>query len=688
MSNYTVALSGLQNTSLAIDTVSNNIANANTVGYKAGEYVFADQFVKAINPADQARVGMGTQSLGVRRPMLQGTITNSANPLDLAISGKGMFRLLQGSGGAGSVDPSAVYYSRNGQFNIDKEGYIVNENGMYLTGYQPSLDGNSVTDDLIKNNGLLRMPNSNLPGNETTTSHIAALLDSKAQAFTTTANVAFDPTQATYNNKTSQTVFDNEGNSHTLEVYYRRVSDGSLTIESKADGSGYTYSPGPSSSPNTLGATLVTLNKESLLRVDSPAMAAAMSNVTVSGQTSFTLSSAPNLAGTNVSVAGKKIFINGVDSGAVVGAHTAGGTTINVANAGTISVPNGAAVTFYDPDLTATANSAPTAATTLTLSTVADMKLGDKIYLGSPAVDSGATIIAINGSVVTLSKAVTSTSTAVTVKHALNMTLITPDGTEITVQGATNRKSSGENLTTTMARVEVYSSLDNKFYDYQDASSTSSRRLTPDTQGINGGYKAVSLLNFIGGRNIDSLVTDPLSGNPTFTTTTKLSTRVTNQAGGSSDLVIDLDLSDTTLQAGAFQITHSRQNGEPLARLTNVTVDNQGRIVGVYGTGKQQFVGQVALVHFENSEGLIPVGKNAFAASVDSGTEHSADGVVVGRAGTGIFGDVKGQALESSNVDLANELVRLMVLQRSYSANSQSMKAFDQTLRDTLQMVS
>jgi flagellar hook protein FlgE len=688
MSNYTVALSGLQNTSLAIDTVSNNIANANTVGYKAGEYVFADQFVKAINPADQARVGMGTQSLGVRRPMLQGTITNSVNPLDLAISGKGMFRLLQGSGGAGSVDPSAVYYSRNGQFNIDKEGYIVNENGMYLTGYQPSLDGNSVTDDLIKNNGLLRMPDSNLPGNETTTSHIAALLDSKAQAFTTTANVAFDPTQATYNNKTSQTVFDSEGNSHTLEVYYRRVSDGTLTIESKSDGSGYTYSPGPSSSPNTLGATLVTLNKESVLRVDSPAMAGAMSNATVNAQGSFTLSSAPNLAGSNVSVAGKKIFINGVDSGSVVNSGFAvGDTTITLAS-GTISVPNGAAISFYDPDISTTASAAPTNATTITMTSVANMKIGDKLYMGSPAVDTGATIVAINGSVVTLSKAVTNASTAVVVKHALNMTLITPDGTQITVQGATNKKSSGENLTTTMARVEVYASMDNKFYDYQDLAATSNRHLTPDSQGINGGYKAVSLLNFIGGRNIDSLVTDPLSGNPTFKTTTKLSTRVTNQAGGSSDLVIDLDMSDTSLQAGAFQITHSTQNGEPLARLTNVTVDNQGRIVGIYGSGKQQYVGQVALVHFEHSEGLIPVGKNAFAASIESGTEQSAEGVVVGRAGTGIFGDVKGQALESSNVDLANELVRLMVLQRSYSANSQSMKAFDQTLRDTLQMVS
>jgi flagellar hook protein FlgE len=599
-----------------------------------------------------------------------------------------MFRLLQGSGGAGSVDPSAVYYSRNGQFNIDKEGYIVNENGMYLTGYQPSLDGNSVTDDLIKNNGLLRMPDSNLPGNETTTSHIAALLDSKAQAFTTTANVAFDPTQATYNNKTSQTVFDSEGNSHTLEVYYRRVSDGTLTIESKSDGSGYTYSPGPSSSPNTLGATLVTLNKESVLRVDSPAMAGAMSNATVNAQGSFTLSSAPNLAGSNVSVAGKKIFINGVDSGSVVNSGFAvGDTTITLAS-GTISVPNGAAISFYDPDISTTASAAPTNATTITMTSVANMKIGDKLYMGSPAVDTGATIVAINGSVVTLSKAVTNASTAVVVKHALNMTLITPDGTQITVQGATNKKSSGENLTTTMARVEVYASMDNKFYDYQDLAATSNRHLTPDSQGINGGYKAVSLLNFIGGRNIDSLVTDPLSGNPTFKTTTKLSTRVTNQAGGSSDLVIDLDMSDTSLQAGAFQITHSTQNGEPLARLTNVTVDNQGRIVGIYGSGKQQYVGQVALVHFEHSEGLIPVGKNAFAASIESGTEQSAEGVVVGRAGTGIFGDVKGQALESSNVDLANELVRLMVLQRSYSANSQSMKAFDQTLRDTLQMVS
>ena len=248
MSNIATALSGLQNVSLAIDTVSNNIANANTVGYKSGEYVFATQFLNGRSSSDQSSTGQGTQTLGVRRPMTQGAITNSANSLDLAISGKGMFRLLQGSGSVELADPSAVYYSRNGQFGVDKNGYIVNENGMFLTGYQPSLDGTQITDDLIKNNGLLRMPDNNLPGSNTSNSTLSAMLDSTGTAFTETANVSFDPITASYNNKTTQTVFDNSGNSHTLEVYYRRITDSTLSIISGA--SGYTYTPSTSASPN------------------------------------------------------------------------------------------------------------------------------------------------------------------------------------------------------------------------------------------------------------------------------------------------------------------------------------------------------------------------------------------------------------------------------------------------------
>jgi flagellar hook protein FlgE len=512
-----------------------------------------------------------------------------------------------------------VYYSRNGQFAVDKEGYIVNENGLYLTGYQPTVDGTGISDDLIKNNGLLKMPNSNLPGVETTTSRLSALLDSTGSAFTTNDNVAFDTTQNTYNNKTTQTVFDNDGNARTLEVYYRRVNDGTLTITSQANGSGYTYAPSRASDPNTLGQTSVTLNSNSVLRVDTAPVTSAQA-LNSSSDATVTLTGTRSVA----DVSGLRVFINGVDSGATV---TGGGTTNSLTTSGAVTVPAGAAVSFYPS--------------------------------GTDA------------------------------QKMLNMTLITPDGSKITVQGTTNKPNSGSTLTTTMARVEVYASLDGNFYGSStNPPATTNRNIPAHIAGGTLGYKPAAELTFIGGQNTDALVKDPVSGNPQFSTTATLSTRVTNQAGGSSDLVFKLDLTDTSLQAGAFQITNSTQNGQALARLTNVTVDNQGRIVGIYGTGTQKYVGQLALVHFDNFEGLMPVGKNAFAATNASGTEHSAEGVVVGRAGTGIFGDIKPQALESSNVDLANELVRLMVLQRSYTANSQSMRAFDQTLRDTLQMIS
>jgi flagellar hook protein FlgE len=689
MSNIATALSGLQNVSLAIDTVSNNIANANTIGYKAGEYVFATQFLSGSNSSDQPATGTGGQSLGVRRPMTQGAITNSVNPLDLAISGKGMFRLLQGSGSAATVDPSSVYYSRNGQFGVDKNGYIVNENGMFLTGYQPSMDGNQITDDLIKNNGLLRMPANNLSGNATSISTLSAMLNSTSTAFTKTANVSFDPTQATYNNKTTQTVFDSTGNSHTLEVYYRRITDSTLSITSGT--TGYTYSPSNSSSPYTLGTTSVLLNKETVLRVNTAPVASSLTSVASTGN-SLTLTAAPSNAGTAVAtLTGMKVFVNGIDSGVNVGTYTSASTTLPLT--GTLNIPSGAAVTLYDPDVALACNAiGGTALNTLTLTADhASVKVGDKLYLGSPAVDSGVTVLSKSSAApftVTLSSAIASTATAAVFKHPLSMTLITPDGAEIPVTGATNKKMSGEILTTTTSQVEVYASIDGKFYDYQDASTFSNRAANPETQGANGtGYKTVAKLSFMGGQNIDTIVKDSLSGDSMFKTTTKLTSRVTNQAGGSSDLILDLNLSGTELHAGSFQITKSTQNGESVARLTNITVDNAGRIVGVYGTGKQQFIGQVAMVSFDNEEGLIPVSKNAFTASSMTGTEQDGIGVTVGRAGTGVLGEIRSQALESSNVDLANELVRLMILQRSYSANSQSLKAVDQTLRDTLQMV-
>ena len=621
MSNYNVAFSGLDNVSRAIDAVSNNIANANTVGYKAGHWVFADQFMKAASSTDVARTGMGAQNLSVRRPMIQGTLTTSANPLDLAISGKGMFRLLSPAGlsTAGTtnrVDPSALYYTRNGQFSVNREGFIVNENGMYLTGYQTTPDG-TLTDDIygVRNKaGRISMPDANLVGNKTTASTLSAILDSTETAFTDNPGIEFDPRQNTFNHKTTQTIFDNEGNPHTLEVYYRRVEDESMNITAEADG--YSYVPSQNAIPNTGVGNKVILNKQSILRVDTESTVYGLSTNSVSAGTGPVQYNA--LVG-GAPTAGMSVYVNGVDTGATV---KAGATATSFETVGNVTVPSGAKVSFYPAGTT------------------------------------------------------------------LNMTLITPDGTEIAVQGTSNKPGGGQTLTTTKAHVEVYAAIDGRFMNRDDATNNYSSKVVLPEPLNSQGYKAVSELMFIGGRNIDALVPDVQSGNPTFSTKTTLTTVFTNAAGGTSNLVFDLDLTDTSLQASAFQVTRSVQNGEPMAKLTDVTVDNQGRIAGVYGNGKVRYAGQIALVHFDAFEQLSPVGKNAFAATVESGTEDSAEGVLVGHPGTGEFGEIKSQALESSNVDLSSELVRLMVLQRMYSANSQSMKAVDQVMRDSLQMVS
>jgi len=468
-------------------------------------------------------------------------------------------------------------------------------------------------------------------------------------------------------------------------VYYRRIMDSTLSITSGA--AGYTYTPSNSASPSILGTSNVTLNKDTVLRVNTAPLASTLTS-TASATNPVSLTAAPSNAGTQVTVtAGMKVFINGVDSGATVATYTAGATSFTTSPA--VTVPSGASVSFYAADLNPSVNSAlnPSSFTGVD---VTGLSVGDKVYLGG--VDTGATITALGTNTVTLSKSITSaaltSSTNVTFKHALAMTLITPEGTEIPVTGATNKKTSGEILTTTTSQVEVFASIDGKFFDYDDASTFSNRAALPETQGANGtGYKTVAKLSFMGGQNIDTIMKDTVSGEPLFKTTTTLTSRLANQAGGNTDMVFDLDLSGTQLHAGAFQMVKSIQDGEAVARLSSVTVDNAGRIVGVYGTGKQQLIGQVAMVNFDNEDGLIPIGKNAFAPSNMTGTEQDGVGVTVGRAGTGALGEIRSQALEASNVDLANELVRLMILQRSYSANSQSLKAVDQTLRDTLQMV-
>ena len=123
------ARSGLQVTSQKAEIVATNVANASTVGFKNSSTVFADAYASSLTGAvSKVQIGIGSAVQAVRQAFTQGNITTTSNPLDMAINGNGFFEVELQSGG--------YALTRNGQFNIDKQGYIITSLGDRLMGYQ------------------------------------------------------------------------------------------------------------------------------------------------------------------------------------------------------------------------------------------------------------------------------------------------------------------------------------------------------------------------------------------------------------------------------------------------------------------------------------------------------------------------------------------------------------------------
>jgi flagellar hook protein FlgE len=126
-------LSGLNASSKNLEVIGNNVANANTFGAKASRAEFADVYANALNGAGANTVGIGTNLQTVAQQFTQGNITTTENPMDMAINGNGFFQVTDGK--------NPVMYTRNGQFKVDREGYIVNNESQRLVGYPADAAG-------------------------------------------------------------------------------------------------------------------------------------------------------------------------------------------------------------------------------------------------------------------------------------------------------------------------------------------------------------------------------------------------------------------------------------------------------------------------------------------------------------------------------------------------------------------
>lgn len=161
-------LSGLNVTAKALDTIGNNIANSGTVGFKAATTQFADVFAASLNGGGTSQIGIGASLSRVAQQFTQGNITNTNNPLDMSINGAGMYRM---------SDSGTISYTRAGQFQLDKDGFITSAAGLKLTGYAADpATGTISPGNLIP----LQVLNTNIAPKTTTASQIQVNLDSRA----------------------------------------------------------------------------------------------------------------------------------------------------------------------------------------------------------------------------------------------------------------------------------------------------------------------------------------------------------------------------------------------------------------------------------------------------------------------------------------------------------------------------
>lgn len=215
-------LSGLNVSSRNLEVIGNNVANTSTYGAKAARAEFSDMYAAALNGSGTNNVGIGATVAAVAQQFTQGNISTTDNPMDLAVNGNGFFQVQDGR--------NQTFFTRNGQFKIDRDGFIVNNAAHKLLGYQADLTGTITnTSDLVP----IQLTTGGIAPKQTD----STLIEMNFKSTDSTINVPIDFTDnKTYNFTTSQTVYDVKGQSVGLGYYFQKTGPNSWDMYVTANG--------------------------------------------------------------------------------------------------------------------------------------------------------------------------------------------------------------------------------------------------------------------------------------------------------------------------------------------------------------------------------------------------------------------------------------------------------------------
>lgn len=626
---FNIGLSGLRASQVDLDVTGNNIANASTVGFKGSQAQFGDLYSSGFLSAGNMSIGSGVKVQDIKQSFGQGSISGTQNGLDMAIDGDGFF-ILNNNG--------QVQYSRAGQFSIDKDGFVVNNQAMRVQGYQADSDGN-----LSGVRGDLQIDASNLEPRRTTAFNSELNLDSREsvlevvnQSYPTPwsdtasppAGLGADETLTfTYpDGRTVDVDFTTGDRASTIAERLNEldgVSSSSRTSLSIADGviqpdtsyqvMGETFSiPGAADGITTSAeardwlqdaindSPLNTLNATSeagsgMRLIDSRGNEVTVVEVDGSG----------NPVGGGYSGTGSEEITNiTLDQGLVATTDAAGTSPILGSDTPDVSRSN-----TFDPEDQRTYNHA-------TSSTIYDS-------LGNPH-----------------------TMTQYFVKEPVS------GGDSVwAMYVQIDDEDVGDPPFTTGAPTRARYEL-----EFNSDGSLASVDGDPDGQILISNWSPKDEAGQPNGADgplpIASGGQLPIADPPV-----------------ASNFMLDLNA--TTQYGSSFGVVNQQQNGYTTGRLSGLDVSGEGVIFARYSNGQSQNLGQVALASFANTDGLSPVGDTNWVETFESGQP------IFGQPGTGILGGIASSSVEESNVDLSQELVNLIIAQRNYQANAKTIETSD-----------
>jgi flagellar hook protein FlgE len=725
---FATALSGLKAASTSLQVTGNNIANSQTTGFKESRAEFADVYASSIGGVAKTQPGAGVRVTEVAQQFNQGNIESTQNSLDLAVSGNGFFvmadkvNLPDKANPNAAVDPSVpTQYTRNGAFQLDNKGNVVNSQGKYLLAFAP----NGATAAAGFSVGVFRpLTIDTAQGLPNATTNIALKLNINGAASAPTATV-FDPKNPlSYNNTTSITTYDTQGNAHIASTYYVKTPvanvwdaylflDGyGITTGGQAAPPAVTPKSTVSSALNAPGAPIPMTFTAAGLLSDVGTRAASIISAAIVTAANTTVTDATAASGTaglvgNVytttatavtsaiavvtdtaatkSAADAAVVLLGADSAANTAVQTAADLAVTssaqlVTDAGLAAAANitpanaalvNAAVTAANKAaLSATA--AQTAAATLVSTALSSDAVLAQTAAVTAAADALAAQAAVNAYNAVSGPGATQTALAKAVSASAAATAFAASAASVnSTPGASVQAGLAKSTAATAAASAAdYATKAGLVVDFTTAATAA----TAAAQAvIDAGLAQAAAVNF----NTAVAAISAGSAQVTKVDFGNIDLKGINPNISVAPMSFNVDFFGTTQFATPFSVNGLNQDGLPAGNLTGIDVDGTGVVFARYSNGGSKALGQVALARFQNNQALAKLGDTMWATTSNSGQP------IYGAAGDNNFGAIQSSALEGSNVDLSSQLVKLIIAQQAYQANSQTITT-EKTLLETI----